>query len=487
MKKVLVVEDSTTYNKLLTAAIQEGTGFECVQAYSLAQAQDILNEEGDSFFCATVDINLPDACEGDSVDLILQYDHIAPIVITGQLSDSLRESMLQKSVADYVLKRGQYDVDYVVSLIHRLHKNAQTKVLVVDDSLVARKQMRRLLSIQRYQVFEARSGQEALAVLHEHPDIRLSLLDNHMEGMDGTELATKIRATHCKDEMVIIGVSSQRGQELSAKFIKSGANDFLIKPFQPEEFNCRVNQNVDFMEQIAGHKNANELKNQLLGTAAHDIRGPISVIQGAAQLLKQKKFDAEKKEQFLDMILNSSTKMITLLNDLLDISAIESGKVNVEPVQQNLADLVHERVEFYRNIADKKEISLSEYLCNMSLINYDPSRIEQVVDNLISNAIKYAPLNSNVDIVLEDEGDWQRLDVIDSGPGISESNVPKLFGAFQKLGSSTTGGESSTGLGLAICKNMVEAHNGQIGYEHNPDGGSCFFVKLPGSSNSASL
>ena len=478
MEKVLIVEDSRSFSLMLRTAITHVKGFECVAAESYAEAERVLKEQANEFFCAVVDLILPDAPKGEAVDLVISHK-IATIVFTGQISDSLREDFLQKKVADYVLKAGQHNIDYVVGMVNRLYANAKTKVLVVDDSTLARKQVARLLEIQRFIVIQAVSGEEALAKLEEHPDVRIALIDGVMDGIDGFQLSTKIREKYTKEELVIIGISGDSGQKISAKFIKSGANDFIAKPFLPEELNCRVNQNADFIDQFYQLKKVNEQKNQILGMAAHDMRGPLGVVQGLAQLLLKKKRSPDQQEKFHTMILSTSTQMLNLLNDLLDMSTIESGHIDLVQERTKLSSLVHERVDFNRNVSEKKEIRLVEDLPDLPEILLDTSRIRQVIDNLLSNAIKYSPLKSQVDVCLLETEKFLRLEVRDHGPGIKEADRCKLFGAFQRLGNKTTGGESSNGLGLAICKNMVDAHSGNIGYEPNDEGGSCFYFELP--------
>ncbi len=479
MNKVLVIEDSQSFNKLLVHTIEASSSFECVPAYSLAEADDILSRQADEFFAAVIDISLPDAPNGEAVDFVIQHPNIAPIVFTGQLSASLREDFVHKRIADYVLKDGQHNLNYIVGLLQRLYNNAAVKVLVVDDSLTARNQLKRLLLTQRFQVLLASSGAEALEIIEENPDIRIALLDCFMEEMDGFQLCSHIRKNYGKDQLVIIGVSSQGGHAISARFIKSGANDFLLKPFQPEEFNCRLNQNAEFMEQFHTLKQVNEQKNELLGMAAHDIRCPLSIINNAAEMLLKKDLSAERQNSLLDMIGRSSKNMLGLLNDLLDVSALESGQVAMHQEENDLALLVSQQLEFHRISAEKKSMTFVENIPSQAMAVIDANRIRQVLDNLISNAVKYSPLSSQIDVDLIDLGEHWQITVSDQGPGISKEDRPKLFGSFQRLNSQTTAGEESSGLGLAICQSMVDAHKGEIGYRDKDSVGSCFYVNLP--------
>ena len=479
MNKVLVIEDSKTFNTMLTQAIQDQTPFEVVQAYSYAEAEAVLGAQAADFFCAIIDINLPDAAHGEAVDLVIKNGNIAPIVFTGQLSASLREDFVHKRIADYVLKDGQHNLNYIVSLTQRLYNNASVKVLVVDDSRTARNQLQRLLQTQRFQVLLASSGTEAMELIEQHEDIRIALLDCFMDEIDGFQLTTRIRQQYGKDQLVIIGMSSQGGHAISARFIKSGANDFLLKPFQPEEFNCRLNQNAEFMEQFHALKAVNFQKNQLLGMAAHDIRGPLGIISSAADMLLKKDLSTERHNSLLDMIARSSKDMLSLLDDLLDVSAIESGMVAIDKSQVDLAALLREQAEFHRISAEKKSMGLVEAIPAVAFAEIDPKRIKQVIDNLISNAVKYSPLNSDITLSLEEHESSWLISVGDRGPGIPEADIPKLFHSFQRLNSKTTAGEGSSGLGLAICKCMVDAHQGVITYQDNQGGGSCVSGSLP--------
>jgi len=479
MNKVLVIEDSQTFNQMLTQTIQDMTSFEVVQAYSYAEAEAILSTQAADFFCAIIDINLPDAADGEAVDLVIQYSNVAPIVFTGQLSASLREDFVQKRIADYVLKDGGHNLNYIVSLIQRLYNNANIKVLVVDDSRTARNQLRRLLETQRFQVLMASSGSEAMEQIDKHQDISIALLDCYMDEMDGFQLTTKIRQRFGKDQLVIIGMSSQGGHAITARFIKSGANDFLLKPFQPEEFNCRLNQNAEFMEQFHALKAVNHQKNQLLGMAAHDIRGPLGIISNAADMLLKKDLSVERHNSLLGMIARSSGDMLVLLDDLLGVSAIESGRVAIEKSPVDLAALLREQTEFHRISAEKKSMELLEFIPAEAIVEIDAKRIKQVIDNLISNAVKYSPLQSKIAITLQAQENTWLMSVCDPGPGISAEDTPKLFQSFERLSSVATAGERSSGLGLAICKRMVDAHGGVISYKDNDGGGSCFSVCLP--------
>jgi len=234
---------------MLARRITADLGFEAVIASTRAQAEALLDSDT-AFIAALLDINLPDAPNGEVVDMVLERG-VPAIVFTGEMDDALRQRFWSKHIVDYVLKQNMENVEYMLSLVERLHKNPGISVLVVEDSRSARNLISTMLRAHRYNVLEAVSGREALDQLAAHPDIRLIISDYNMPGMNGLELAREIRRHHPKDALAIIGVSGAEGASLSARFLKSGANDFLRKPFGSEEFYTRVTQNVELMEYIA--------------------------------------------------------------------------------------------------------------------------------------------------------------------------------------------------------------------------------------------
>ena len=212
----------------------------CLGGYVQKSAEFIVRNESKDFFVAIVDLELPDAAKGEAVDLVIEHE-IPALVFTGNYNLQSQESFWSKGIADYVRKNSAYSLQYIKRIVKRIYLNRNSKVLVVDDSSAIRQTTAYILGLQRYHVLTAQSGHEALELLREHPDIKVCLLDCYMDGLSGMETAIKMRQTHSRDELEIIGMSSANDHYMSANFIKSGANDFLIKPFLPDELLCRVN------------------------------------------------------------------------------------------------------------------------------------------------------------------------------------------------------------------------------------------------------
>ena len=250
MEKVFILEDSSTIFFALNEIIQKHLDVEVVWAKSLEQAKSTLHESPATYAAAVVDLVLPDASNGfDGLDLLLEQG-VPCIVYTSTIDEQLRYAIWDKGIADYVIKGDERSVEYLVSMIERLRKNPSIKTLIVDDSPLVRQLYGQLLTAHNYQVFAAESGEEALGVLKEHPDIKLALVDYVMPGMDGVALTAAIRRTHSKNELAVIALSGQDKEEVSVRFIKSGANDYIDKRMSHEGFYCRISHHIEMLEKL---------------------------------------------------------------------------------------------------------------------------------------------------------------------------------------------------------------------------------------------
>lgn len=251
MKKILVIEDSSTVRNILLQVIQKTLNVPTDAAESMAQCRELIKKNGsDAYFAAMVDLNLPDAASGEAVAYTLAHK-LPSIVLTGDYNEAMRTKLLNMGVVDYVIKDSTYSFNYAISLLQRLQKNQFIKLLVVEDSKVARSYLAHLLKQHLFQVYTAADGIEAQTLLKQHPEIKVLLTDYNMPNMDGFKLVQAIRKQYDKHQLAIIGLSSADDPSLSARFIKHGANDFLAKPFIHEELYCRVNQTLDHMELVA--------------------------------------------------------------------------------------------------------------------------------------------------------------------------------------------------------------------------------------------
>lgn len=487
MSRILLVEDTRMYCTLITAKLRERLACEITTVETFAAARDLLAAGGGrDIDVAILDLVLPDAPGGEIIDLVAQYK-LPIVVFAATFTQGFRETMLEKNVFDYFLKLHGTAMDPVVEAVERILKNNQVKILVVDDSATMRNMLRTMLEAYRFQVLTVEDGAEALKLLETHPGIQLVITDYDMPRVDGFELITRIRAQSDRYELPIIGISAQVNPIDSVKFLKNGANDFLTKPFLKEELYNRVLMNLEMAERLLREKETaqkmaalNELKNRFLGMAAHDLRNPLGGISGLAALLAE---DAPEMtalhRKYVEAIHEASTMMLDLVNDLLDISVIESGRLELHPELAELGDLVAARVLFYQPIAEKKRIQVIHQPVPAPKTRFDMARIAQVIDNLLTNAIKFSPPDTTVVVTCKAQGNEVVVAVRDQGPGLSAKDQERLFGAFQKLSARPTGGETSTGLGLSIARKVIDAHGGRIWAESQPGAGARFCFSLP--------
>jgi len=226
----------------------------------------------------------------------------------------------------------------------------------------------------------------------------------------------------------------------------------------------------------------NELKNKFLGIAAHDLRNPLAAVQGYAKLISAGLLGAvsEKQRAALANMDRSCETMLGLINDLLDVSAIESGKLTLKLEEVDLGSYLASCHDNNALLAHGKDITLDlEMPPALPRVRIDVDRMNQVLGNLVGNAIKYSFPGTRTVVRAAVSGAEVRVSVIDQGQGIPAEDIPKLFQDFAKASVRPTGGEKSTGLGLAICRRIVEAHKGRIWCESEVGTGSTFIVALP--------
>lgn len=246
---VLIVEDQRSQAEMLGAMVRKHCACEVVIAANYAQSKQILDERGSDFMVSICDVNLPDAPYGEVIDLVCRYNMPA-VALTGTITNDVRSMVRSGAIVDYVLKKGIVSYEYVTQLVRRLQRNRSIKVVVADDSLASRDVLQRMLHIQGLNVLTAENGAEAIQMLEQHPDTRLVLVDYNMPKVDGFEFVLQARRIMGKDKLAIIGISGEDRPDVSAQFLKHGANDFISKPYSYEEMTCRINQNLEMLELV---------------------------------------------------------------------------------------------------------------------------------------------------------------------------------------------------------------------------------------------
>lgn len=387
----------------------------------------------------------------------------------------------------------------------------RTKLLIVDDLPENLRALNALIRDDDREIHEARSGEEALALLLEH-EFALAILDVQMPGMDGFELAELMRGTEKTRHIPIVFVSAA-GKELNYAFkgYETGAVDFLYKPLDYYAVQSKVNVFVDLYQQrneiqrqvtaleksrqeqeilmrelhVAQNRlqNAVHMRDEFMSMVAHELRTPLNTLFLETQMrtmqLERGDIATFSKERLEKMVARDGRQiqsMIRLIDDMLDVSRMRSGKLSIRPDETELSTLLARIVGDLtaQAAAAGTTITLNadEHVQGM----WDEFRIEQVIVNLLTNAIRYGQ-QKPIEVSLVKTASSARIYVKDQGAGISAEDQARIFEPFERgAGNNVSAG---LGLGLYISRQLVEAHNGTISVQSNPGHGTVFTVALP--------
>lgn len=387
-----------------------------------------------------------------------------------------------------------------------------TIVCVEDERIVLNKLKEELKDAlgEEYAVETAESGEEALEIfkelLKEHVDIPVVIVDYIMPNMKGDELLQRIHTISPKTLKVML--TGQATIEAVTNVINyAKLYRYIAKPWKYEDLKLTIKEATRsyFQEkeltqfyadlELKITKRTHELqqknealikldseKQEILSIAVHDLKNPLSVVQCAAELIQVyfNKVSEEEVMKWVNSIEKNSRQMSEIINNLLDVNIIESDKMGVVLSRVDILPKIQALITNNIELAKNKHITIrlqyqdfSHYAC------VDQKYILPVLENLISNAIKYSPRNKKITIRLSQDEQHMRCEIQDEGPGLSEKDQQKLFSKFTRLTPQPTGGEISTGLGLFIVKKLVEAMNGKIWCESQLGQGSTFILELP--------
>ncbi|WP_086479889.1 hybrid sensor histidine kinase/response regulator [Oceanospirillum sanctuarii] len=486
-RRVLIVDNSPIFLNILKEAIIAECNFmpEVFTAASHREACKHLEESKD-WLAVISGYELADAPQGEFIANTLKFN-IPTIVLTSSLNASDREKALSLNIVDYFPKDINCFED-VAHLINQLKDNHRHKILIVDDSPAFCSFAERLLLNQNYQVVVCNSSESALKILRCTPDINLTLIDYILPDMDGSKLIPQIRKLRNADKLPIIAVSAFNEKNIAARMIKAGASDFLLKPINHEELLMRIRNSLKLVNQIRLSEKArkeaeiaNQAKSQLLSRISHELRTPLNAILGFSQLLKgDGNLDSDQTDA-LHEINHASHHLLHMINEVLDLSQIETGQVKLHPGSVNVACLIHETASMFSTIAGQKNVTLElpeRSEASEDMITTDPQRLKQILINLINNGIKYNRPDGRLLISTTTDEQSITIRVKDTGLGIPKDKADMLFQPFSRLHERTHDIEGS-GLGLAICKNLVELLKGELKVNSTEGVGSTFSITLP--------
>jgi signal transduction histidine kinase len=371
---------------------------------------------------------------------------------------------------------------------------SKIKILIVDDTPANIEVLHKTLEPEGYLISIATNGKMALEITH-HLEPDLILLDIMMPEIDGFEACQRLKENECTRDIPVIFISAKGEVKDIVEGFSLGGVDYIIKPIRREEVLSRVKTHVQlnyFKKQQERRiqelecqnrklEKLDEIKNRFLGTAMHDLRNPLSSIRGFSELFLREEgtYSEDEKNELVKMINSASKDLLELVSDLLDVSVLESGQLNLNLSSGNLNPLLLKQVQMNQVSASQKNIKIATSLEEVSDSIFDPNRMGQVMANLISNAIKFSQPGTTIQVGLSRNDESLEFYVKDEGPGIPKEDRCRLFTEFPKINVYPTGDEKSIGLGLAIVQKIVDAHSGAVHVDSEEGQGTTFYVELP--------
>jgi two-component system, sensor histidine kinase and response regulator len=365
-------------------------------------------------------------------------------------------------------------------------------ILIVDDTPNNLRLLTNMLAQQGYKVHSAISGAVALTAARAViPD--LILLDISMPEMDGYEVCAHLKADETTCHIPILFLSAFDEVSNKVKAFQSGGVDYITKPFQLEEVLARVENQLtlqrmqaelhqaknDALRALAQEQELNRLRSEFVSMISHDFRTPLTSIQGFADLLRQSEASLPEstRTHYFDKIDNAIVRLLNLLDEVLLIGSIESGKVRCQPAPLNLEQFCQDLSETIQ-LSDKNHPKIT-FRCSgdCTPAEMDQNLLQQILVNVLSNATKYSPQGGQIQFDLHCQSPLATLRVQDQGIGIPPENLPHLFDPFYR--GSNVNQIRGTGLGLAIVKRCVDAHQGSIQVESVEGKGTTVIITLP--------
>jgi signal transduction histidine kinase len=363
----------------------------------------------------------------------------------------------------------------------------------VDDEPVNLQVLSNYLSLQNYGIIQAASGTDALAVIEAGLKPDAILLDVMMPRMTGYEVTKKLREKWPADQLPIVLLTAKNQVEDLVTGLGVGANDYITKPFSKDELIARIQTHIRISQLKAeslqleiekeAAKAASQAKSDFLSNMSHELRTPLNGILGYAQILKRGKNLDESQVSGLNTIYQSGNHLLTLINDILDLSKIEARKLALYPDTLHFSSFIESLTGIIRMRAEQKDV----YFCYEAVgelptgIKADEKRLRQVLINLLGNAIKFTDkgqVTLRVSLVsFSDNQAVIRFEVEDSGVGMSSEQLDKIFLPFEQVGD-TKRRAAGTGLGLAISRQLVELMGGEILVASEFGKGSRFWFEI---------
>jgi two-component system, sensor histidine kinase and response regulator len=366
-------------------------------------------------------------------------------------------------------------------------------VLVVDDEPGIRSGVSRILNNfsvsypfmdndYGFNIIETTTGEEGIEIIQKQK-VDIVLLDNKLPGIQGTEVLEYINKN--RPEILVMMITSYASLELAVKATNQGAYDFIPKPFTPQELKSAM-ENVSKHLFLRGmtrklNKEGKEIRYQFLSVLSHELKAPLNAIEGYLKIMQEKQAgdNLEPYEQMIDRSLHRIKGMRNLIMDLLDLTKIKLEKKTEKFQNIKVGEIAQNAIEAINPYAIQKDVQISLHNNQDVEINIDPGDLEIIFNNLISNAVKYNKESGKVDVLIEKDGNILIIKIKDTGIGLSEDEINKLFDEFFRVKNEQTKHITGSGLGLPIVRKVLDLYHGDIHVESELGKGSTFTVVIP--------
>ena len=353
-------------------------------------------------------------------------------------------------------------------------------ILVVDDQEVNVSLLEQMLRGAGYTSVASTMDPREVCELQRRNRYCLIVLDLQMSGMDGFEVMEGLKDVEKDDYLPVLVITAQPGHKLRA--LQAGAKDFISKPFDLAEVLMRVRNMLEVRLLHLESKKANHLKDEFLATVSHELRTPLNAILGWARMLGSMQLAPDRVKHGIATIDRNAGALAHIIDDLLDVSRIVAGTLQLASQPVDLAAVAQAALDTVRPLAVARNvhISFSSDLQTNESISGDAGRLQQVIWNLLANAIKFTPDGGRVDLFIVPSNGHIEVRVVDTGQGISPAFLPHVFERFRQADGATTRRHTGLGLGLAIVRQIVELHGGTVDAASQGEGrGAMFTVRLP--------
>ncbi|MFO8086537.1 MAG: hybrid sensor histidine kinase/response regulator [Bacteroidales bacterium] len=366
-------------------------------------------------------------------------------------------------------------------------------VLVVDDETGICSGIERILrkfsvdypfmdNVIGFDIHSVYTGEDAIEFI-DQTQTDVVLLDNKLPGIQGNDVLEYINQKQY--DTYVIMITSHASLEVAVKATKNGAYDFVPKPFTPQELKSAM-ENVTrhiFLKRMTTklNKEGKQIRFQFLSVMSHELKAPINAIEGYIKMMQRREFgeQLDDYEEILERLKKRTESMQNLIMDMLDLTQIESGKKSRELARVNLTEIAYSAIDMMKPYAIQKDVKVNIHGPEKLELQADADEMEIILNNLISNAIKYNKQGGTVDCNIRESKGFATITVSDTGIGMSKTEQARLFNEFVRIKNEKTKNISGSGLGLSIVKKLVDRYNGDINVCSKPEEGSSFTVTLP--------